>query len=587
MADPTRGARTRAGATKKAPAKKQAPAKKAAAKKPPAKKQAAATASPAAVTEERRAQPLAATASRWSLSYKAAATVLVLAALVLMLKMHSQELGGPAHGDVSIGDGIPATLYLPMDADDDGDLPAPLPEDRRPPVIVMAHGYSADRASMSGLARSLAEAGYAVVSIDFRGHGANTHAFQGDLKDDLRAAVDWATTSPYVDGDRLAVLGHSMGASAVLDFATTDPRPLAVIPVSGGSVLNDEHVPANTLFLVASGDPDQIGDRQDELADDLSTKQLEGGGRPHIVRHTVKDRDHVTILRTDDTVQQIVKFLDPVLEPAAATSRGDELPGMHDPRYATAGLYLLVVLGLVALLGLAVGQTVPEPGNAATDRSKPSVLGFAVPAAALIATMPLLTAGDFGVLPLGPGQPLVMHLVLAGGLLWGGRTLARRGQLGGRVGALLGEGQWLPLRTAGWPGLVSSGIIVALVLPLAPVLHRLVPTPARAVFWVILAVAGLPFFAAYEALTRRGRGVTATLAGIGGRILLLVVTFVGATIGLLPFVLLLVLVFLIIQYALMEVFASTAFARGRNTALIAVVDAVLVAFMAVVLTPVG
>jgi hypothetical protein len=37
----------------------------------------------------------------------------------------------------------------------------------------------------------------------------------------------------------------------------------------------------------------------------------------------------------------------------------------------------------------------------------------------------------------------------------------------------------------------------------------------------------------------------------------------------------------------MEVFSSTAFARGRNTALIAVVDAVLVAFLAVVLTPVG
>jgi hypothetical protein len=201
--------------------------------------------------------------------------------------------------------------------------------------------------------------------------------------------------------------------------------------------------------------------------------------------------------------------------------------------------------------------------------------------------MPLLTAGDFGVLPLGPGQPLVMHLALAGGLLWGGRALARRGQLDGKVGTLLGEGQWLNLRTAGWPGLAAAGVIVALLLPLAPVIHRMVPTTERAVYWVILAIAGLPFFAAYEALTRRGRGASAVAAGIGGRVLLLVVTYLGARIGLLPFVLLLVVVFLVLQYALMEVFASTAFARGRNTALIAVVDAVLVAFLAVVLTPVG
>ena len=94
--------------------------------------------------------------------------------------------GGPAHGEFSFGDGIPATLYLPVDAEDDGDLPEPLPKGERPPVIVMAHGYSADRASMSGMARSLARAGYAVVNIDLRGHGSNTHAFRGDLRRRLR-----------------------------------------------------------------------------------------------------------------------------------------------------------------------------------------------------------------------------------------------------------------------------------------------------------------------------------------------------------------------------------------------------------------
>lgn len=53
---------------------------------------------------------------------------------------------------------VPATFYLP-DAY----------ESPEPPAVVVGHGYSGDRATMSSLARSLAEAGYAVLAIDFAG----------------------------------------------------------------------------------------------------------------------------------------------------------------------------------------------------------------------------------------------------------------------------------------------------------------------------------------------------------------------------------------------------------------------------------
>lgn len=587
MAEPTkRAASARSGAAK-APAKKAAAAK-AAAKRPAAGRAAAAAAIPAAEAvavatpappeAPRRSAPLSASGSTWSISFKAAAVVLVIAAFGLLFKLQDQSLSGPAHEDLSIGDGIPATLYLPVDADDveDGGLPAPAAEGERPPVVVMAHGYSADRASMSGMARSLAEAGYAVLNIDLRGHGANTHGFEGDLRDDFDAAVDWATTSPYVDGERLAVLGHSMGAGAALSFATVDDRPLAVIPVSGGWEVNDAVVPKHTLFLVASGDPGRIHDRQEELA---ATLEAADGD---VTRHEVEDRDHITVLRADDTIRSIVEFLDPIM----GIERVGRAPGLVDPRMETAVLYLAVVLGLIALLGLAVGQSVPVPAAPDGRPGKPW-WGVALAFGALVVTMPLLSMGGFDLLPLGAGEPIVMHLALASAVLWGGRALAKRGQVQGQLGAWLADGQWWPTRSALVGGLAAAGVIVTLLLPLAGVFHRMVPTTERAVYWVVLSIVVAPFWLAFEALTRRGKTLPANAFGAGGKVALLVVLFAGVAVGALPGVIGLIAPLLVLQYVLVEVFAGSAYARGRNVALVAVAEAVFMAYLAVTLTPVG
>src|SRR5438132_8343081 len=155
----------------------------------------------------------------------------------------------------------PTTLYVP-DPLSHGEFPLPPPPGKRPPLVVVAHGYSADRQMMSSIGRSLAKAGYAALTFDFRGHGANTRSFRGDLNDDLRAALDWADRSPYVDRTRVAVFGHSMGASAVLEFASRDPRPKAVIPLSGGDVIDDARVPPNVLLMAAARDPKIIRDDQ-------------------------------------------------------------------------------------------------------------------------------------------------------------------------------------------------------------------------------------------------------------------------------------------------------------------------------------
>ena len=286
----------------------------------------------------------------------AAGVVLVVVAVALLARLGAQERGGPAHTSLfSIGNGIPATLYLPGKLEE-GQLPLQRPLGQRPPLVVVAHGYSADRQIMSPMARSLARAGYAVLTFDFRGHGSNASQFRGDLRGDFDAVVSWAETSPYIDARRIAVLGHSMGAGAALDFASVDPRPVAVIPVSGGSQVSDVRTPHRILFMSAQHDPAFIRHRQSELAAQLQ-------GKTAVSQVQIGGKDHVTILYSGAAIREIVRFLDPVF----GISRPGPPPGLQDPRLGTAALYLLTALGLIALLGVAIGRQVkPMPSTASS-----------------------------------------------------------------------------------------------------------------------------------------------------------------------------------------------------------------------------
>ena len=380
-----------------------------------------------------------------------------------------------------------------------------------------------------------------------------------------------------MDGDRIAVLGHSMGAGAVLDFATLDARPKAVIPLSGGWVANDGVVPAHTLFLVASGDPDVIHDAQDDLAADL---RAAGGD---VVQKEISGVDHTTILRRDETVAAVTAFLDPIL--GVERAAGDK-PGMDDPRLKTAALYLLVALALIAMFGAVVGRVAPAgPGR---DQAGPGWSGFALVTGALVLTMPVLTQGRWDLLPLGAGQPIVMHLALDGGRALGlprrraargadgaGGPLARRrppvavpahggldrpGRGRRRGGAAAAPRPRLPPHGA---HAAAGGLLGGDGGPGAPVLRRLPrPRPPRQ----RLGVGG------------DGRPRTAPAPGRAVR---------GGARRALPFVLLLVLPLLILQYVLLELFAATSYLGSRNTTVIAIVDAVVVGWLAVTFTPVG
>jgi hypothetical protein len=198
-----------------------------------------------------------------------------------------------------------------------------------------------------------------------------------------------------------------------------------------------------------------------------------------------------------------------------------------------------------------------------------------------------MAAGGINVLPVGAGQPVITQLLLAAALLWGLRAMVHRSLVTGAVASWIGTGPWLPLRAVAGPGLAAGAGLVVLFLPLGGVVHRLVPTPERLVLWVIVGLMALPFFAAFEALVRRGGTWGALGWSLLGRAVLLLTLVIGLGAGVLPPVIGLVIPLLVGLYALLEVFATPCFARSHNPAVIAVTESVVVAWIVVTLTPIG
>jgi fermentation-respiration switch protein FrsA (DUF1100 family) len=103
------------------------------------------------------------------------------------------------------------------------------------PTIIVAHGWSNNKAQMLPLARALHKAGLGVLLYDARGHGAS-----GDdgpitilkIAEDLIAAVDYLEGRPDVDAKRLGAVGHSLGGAGAILAASIEPRIRVLVSTS-------------------------------------------------------------------------------------------------------------------------------------------------------------------------------------------------------------------------------------------------------------------------------------------------------------------------------------------------------------------
>ena len=113
-----------------------------------------------------------------------------------------------------------------------------LPEGKGPfPALSMYHGFTGQRIEPHRLfvktARKLAIEGFVVLRFDFRGSGES----QGDFRDmtisdeirDALASLDFLTSQPEVNPNRLGVLGLSMGGFVASHVASQSSRVKALV----------------------------------------------------------------------------------------------------------------------------------------------------------------------------------------------------------------------------------------------------------------------------------------------------------------------------------------------------------------------
>jgi dienelactone hydrolase len=458
-----------------------------------------------------------------------------------------------ARSSVTLPGGVPAVVWEPSPPLEFGQTPT---FDPPAPVVVLCHGFSGDTAMMSALARRIAKAGYAVISIDFRGHGENRNPFEvsGDglqLRQDIDAALLYARTQPRFDGQRVALAGHSMGAFAVISHAQQDPGVAAVIAISGAGAMRGPFTPPNALFIWAANDPAGLRKNARELAAKLAgLEQLVGDKTYGEVEHgsgvrmtEVPGVDHITILYSAEAAQRIVEWLGETLGPGSGAS---ETPG-PDPRFP------FMLMGIAAFVVLAFGlprllaPLAPRMGLSPVARPFAHlallVVALAVALVVQSGADSVTTRGAFGFVPLAAGRELFGFFALAGVTL-----LA----LGARRRAVSADGlgdprTWL---TAGALLLAIYTVLGTLVLPtwnIFPATHR--------IGWCFVASAlMLPYFGASECLLR-GAGSTGLWLPAVGKVVTLVVVAAGCLSGLLPFVIILGLGSIALFFALFEMVA--------------------------------
>src|SRR5437879_3753022 len=127
-----------------------------------------------------------------------------------------------------LGINLVADLYIPRNLD----------RSKKHPAIVVGGPYGAVKEQSSGLyAQTMAERGFVTIAHDpsYNGESGGQPHFTASFEaliEDFSAAVDFLGTKPFVDRERIGVIGVCGSGSFGLTAAETDPRIKAVATVS-------------------------------------------------------------------------------------------------------------------------------------------------------------------------------------------------------------------------------------------------------------------------------------------------------------------------------------------------------------------
>nr|WP_166177153.1 S9 family peptidase [Altererythrobacter segetis] len=134
--------------------------------------------------------------------------------------------------EIPARDGLTLVSYLTLPPRSEGDRP-PSPA----PMVLLVHGgpWARDGYGFNRMHQLLANRGYAVLSVNFRGStgfgkgfvNASNLEWGAAMHDDLIDAVDWCVAQRIAQQDKVAIMGGSYGGYATLVGLTFTPEVFA------------------------------------------------------------------------------------------------------------------------------------------------------------------------------------------------------------------------------------------------------------------------------------------------------------------------------------------------------------------------
>ena len=478
--------------------------------------------------------------------------VLVVVSLVGLAQARS---GGSARSaDVS---GVPVTVYSTSDS---------------APTVVIAHGFAGSAQIMDPLARALMHSGFTVVTYDTDGHGHNPLPLAIEnsprwvsadaLQTTLGKVVDWTRNQPEVDPARLALLGHSMGAGAVVRYAVDNPESdlAAIVAISLPSAtdipVGQPAGPPNLLLLVGSlestsftsaaanglqaGYPQgAVGQTYGDFADRTARSAM-----------TIQGAEHIGIVFNQATADASAEWISSAL-------------GVGLNPSPVSPVLLWVILALVGAGLLLVPVARYTLGTADESETSPRMTGWRVLAvsagASVVASLVAKAATPvLGIVPISVGGYVIVWFLSAGLTLIGWWYLRNRGSR---------------------PTFTRRSVLGAVIITMIAVLALAIPgsmawapfalVGSRAAVLPVLLVAFGCYFAGDELIGRRsGFGARLGLI-IGSRLIAVAVILASVSLLQAPGFLMLLLPLMLLLFGVLGWYAAIV-GRYRNGYLAAV-----------------
>jgi hypothetical protein len=120
------------------------------------------------------------------------------------------------------------------------------------PTIIYCHGQGENLSELQNVAQFLADNGYGVFMIDYRGHGKSEGIpYEQGLYIDLESAINYLVDNEKAQRNNIILWGRSMGGAVVADIASRE-KFKAVILESTFTNLRDEAIHLTSTGILES-----------------------------------------------------------------------------------------------------------------------------------------------------------------------------------------------------------------------------------------------------------------------------------------------------------------------------------------------